>query len=156
MQLTSQALTDGEAIPLEFAEPSSGGENTIPDLAWSGAPDGTKSYALTVYDPDAPTGSGFWHWVAFDIPTSVTSIEKGGALEAPAREWENDYGYKGYGGAAPPAGRTHRYIHTVHALNVEKLEVPEGATQTQARFMLMAAQIDSASITPVFSQPKED
>ncbi len=155
MQITSASFADGEMIPLTFAEKDAGGENRSPQLSWSGAPEGARSYALTIYDPDAPTGSGFWHWVAFNIPLSTTELAEGEALPDGAREWLNDYGYEGYGGACPPPGRTHRYIHTVHALDVESLDVPQGATCAQARFMLMAHSIDSASITPLFALPDQ-
>ncbi|MDO5644816.1 MAG: YbhB/YbcL family Raf kinase inhibitor-like protein [Dermabacter sp.] len=153
MLLASTAIEDGEEIPLAYAEPAAGGSNVSPALAWSEVPDGTESFAITVYDPDAPTGSGFWHWVALDIPASVTSLADGEALPDGAREWENDYGYEGYGGPCPPEGRIHRYIHTIHALPVAHLDIPEGATHAQARAAVLAHQLDSVSITGKFKRP---
>lgn len=150
MLIRTDAFAEGEAIPVRFAENAAHGENIHPGLAWSQLPEGTRSLALTVFDPDAPTGSGFWHWIAFDIPANATSIAEGDALPIGAREWTNDYGYGGYGGPCPPEGRVHRYIHTVHALSCERLEVPEGATQAQVRFAIFANQLDSASITGRF------
>lgn len=155
MELTSKAITEGQEIPLQYAEPGAGGQNTSPDLAWSGAPEGTKSFAVTVYDPDAPTGSGFWHWVLADLPPDVTSLPEGGPVPDGAREWVIDYGYRGYGGACPPPGPAHRYIHTVHALSVDKLPVPDDATNTQARFAIHTNELGRASITGLFALPEQ-
>ena len=77
MQLHSEAISDGSTIELTYCEPQCGGSNVSPDLTWSGAPEGTKSYAVTCFDPDAPTGSGWWHWIAFDIATAQTSLSAG-------------------------------------------------------------------------------
>ncbi len=151
MELSSDAIPDGSTVELTYAEPSCGGGNVSPDLRWSGAPDGTASYALTCFDPDAPTGSGWWHWVAIDIPADVTSLEAGAQLAAPAREWVNDYGYSGYGGPCPPPGPAHRYVFTVHAIDVDQLPVPSDATSAACRFNLLAHTLDSASFTATFA-----
>ncbi|MGH7532735.1 MAG: YbhB/YbcL family Raf kinase inhibitor-like protein, partial [Gemmatimonadales bacterium] len=111
------------------------GHNVSPALAWRGAPAGTKSFAITMYDPDAPTGSGWWHWVIYNIPAATTSLpagagEAGKALLANgAAQGNTDFGVPGYGGACPPPGDTpHHYRITVYALDVDKLDVPAGAT----------------------------
>lgn len=150
MLLTSNAIREGELIDLPYAENAAGGENKVPDLAWTDAPEGTRSFAITVYDPDAPTGSGFWHWVAFNIPANVTSTPEATPLPDGSREWVNDYGYAGYGGPCPPEGRIHRYQFSVHALSVEKIEVPDGATNAQVRFAILANQIEAATLTGKF------
>ena len=129
------------------------GKNISPPLAWSGAPAGTKSFALTVYDPDAPTGSGWWHWVVYDIPSSVTELpqgagDMGGQLPAGAVQGRTDFGAPGYGGPCPPAGdKPHRYVFTVYALKTEKLDVPAGSSAAMVGFMINAKKLASASIT---------
>jgi len=150
MDLSSDAIPDGSTIESMYAEPSCGGTNVSPDLTWSGAPEDTRSYAITCFDLDAPTGSGWWHWIAFDIPSHQTSLDAHVGPEAPMRQWENDYGYVGYGGPCPPPGPAHRYVFTVYAIDVEKLDVPEEATSAQCRFALLAHAIDSASFTASF------
>ena len=152
MELSSDAFPDGSVIEPPYVEPSCGGTNVSPDLRWSGAPEGTRSYALTCFDPDAPTGSGWWHWIAFDIPAGVTALEAGIGPDAPFRQWENDYGYRGYGGPCPPPGPAHRYVFTVYALDVAELGVPEGVTSAACRFNLLAHAIDGASFTATFAQ----
>ena len=119
--LTSNDITDGGVLP--DAQVQALG-NTSPHLAWSGAPEGTKSYAITCYDPDAPTGSGFWHWTVANIPADVSEIPTGGPVPSGAVEGRTDYGPAGFGGAAPPPGHgPHRYIFTVFAVDVETLDV---------------------------------
>jgi hypothetical protein len=128
------------------------GKNTSPALKWSGAPQGTKSYAVTVYDPDAPTGSGWWHWVVFNIPANVTELPEGAGavdgkgLPAGAVQGRTDFGSAGFGGACPPAGdKPHRYIFTVHALKTDKIEVPADASAALVGFMLNANRLGKAS-----------
>ncbi|MGA4670246.1 YbhB/YbcL family Raf kinase inhibitor-like protein [Propionibacteriaceae bacterium Y1923] len=154
MQLHSAGIPANSQIDLKYAEQGIGGQNTSPDLTWSDAPAGTKSFAITVFDPDAPTGSGWWHWVAVDLPVTVTSLAEGAALPESAREWVNDYGYVGYGGPYPPPGPAHHYVFTVYALPSERLDVPDEATSAQVRFTLLAAAIDSASFTATFANPQ--
>ena len=133
-----------------------GGEDKSPQLSWSGFPADTKSFAITCYDPDAPTGSGFMHWVAYDIPASVTSLEAGaagGKLPAGAKELNNDAGFPGYLGAACPPGRTHRYIFTVHALPCETLPIDEKATPAIMGFnMSLKGVLARATVTAIFAR----
>lgn len=136
--VTSSTVKDGEpwAAPQysgAFGVP--GGQDISPQLSWSGAPEGTKSYAVTVYDPDAPTQSGFWHWAVANIPASVTELPEGAGtaagdlLPAGAFQLRNDGGTAQFVGAAPPSGHgPHRYFITVHALDVEDLGIAADAT----------------------------
>ena len=151
MELTSTGIPDGSTIGLKYAEEGAGGQNVSPDLTWSGAPEGTKSFAITIYDPDAPTGSGWWHWVLIDIPASVTHLDEGEVPEG-ARQWVNDYGYANYGGAWPPPGPAHRYIHTVHALPFEHHPADESASCAAVRAGIFRNQLASASFTALFAQ----
>jgi Raf kinase inhibitor-like YbhB/YbcL family protein len=123
--VVSEDFTTGGTLP--DAQVYAAG-NTSPHLRWSGAPEGTRSYAVSCYDPDAPTGSGFWHWSVFDIPAEVTELPTGAGsgdfkgLPAGAVQVRNDYGTRDFGGAAPPPGDgPHRYVFTVYAVDQEKL-----------------------------------
>ncbi len=138
------------------------GENRSPALKWSGAPAGTRSFALTVYDPDAPTGSGWWHWVVVNIPASVTELRSdagntsGANLPAGAQQVRIDYGFSGWGGMCPPPGdKPHRYVFTVHALQVERLDIPADATAALAGFMINANTIAKASFTALYGRPAQ-
>lgn len=135
------------------------GANVSPALSWSGAPAGTQSYALTVYDPDAPTGSGWWHWVAINIPASVGSIAKGAgtadgkAMPAGTQQVRTDFGAPGFGGACPPVGdKPHRYIFTLYALKVPKLDVAADATAALAGYMIHANMLAKTSFTAYYGR----
>ena len=137
------------------------GENKSPALRWSAAPKDAKSYAVTVYDPDAPTGSGWWHWSVINIPASVTELkaDAGNASNANlpqgARQVRIDYGVAAWGGACPPPGdKPHRYVFTVHALKTDKLDIPPDATAALAGFMINANSIGKASFTAKYGRPK--
>ncbi len=149
--LTSPDIAEGQQLGSDFVFQGFGceGGNVAPTLEWSGAPEGTKSFAVTVYDPDAPTGSGWWHWFAFNIPTDVTSLP--GGDEVPGVELTNDYGATGFGGACPPPGEVHRYEFTVHALGT-MLEIDGSVSNALAGFMVNANSIASASITAVYNR----
>ncbi|MDD5180466.1 MAG: YbhB/YbcL family Raf kinase inhibitor-like protein [Gallionellaceae bacterium] len=135
------------------------GKNISPALKWSGAPKDTKSFALTVYDPDAPTGSGWWHWVVYNIPADVHELAEGagdasGALmPKEAVQGRTDFGAPGFGGACPPAGdKPHRYIFTVHALKTEKIDAAADASAALIGFMINANRIGKASFTAKYSR----
>ena len=133
------------------------GGNRSPQLSWKDAPTGTKSFVVTCFDPDAPTPSGFWHWVAVDLPASVTSLatgagaEDGSALPKSAFHCRNDYGSMGYGGPAPPKGdRPHRYYFVVHALDVDTLGVDEKTSPAAVSFTMLGHTLGRAIMTPVY------
>jgi len=135
------------------------GKNVSPALKWSGAPAGTKSFALTVYDPDAPTGSGWWHWVVYNIPATATELPEGAgaadgkSLPAGTAQGRTDFGAAGFGGACPPKGdKPHRYIFTVYALKTDKLDVPPDATAALVGFMINANKLDKASFTAKYGR----
>lgn len=159
-EVTSSDVADGQRLPDAQASAAMGvpgGTDTSPQLSWSGFPEGTKSFAVTVYDPDAPTASGFWHWAAFNIPVTVTDLPAGAAndsgLPEGAVQLRNDAGEAGYVGAAPPAGHgPHRYFTVVHAVDVESLEIPAEGTPAFLGFNLFGHTLARATITPTFEQ----
>lgn len=152
--LTSRDIADGEPMDKRYAHPSVGGDNISPHLAWSGHPDQTRSFTVTCLDPDAPTGSGFWHWVAVNLPASVTELPTGGPLPGGAFCVRNDYGQPEYGGPAPPAGdRPHRYIFVVHAVDVERLDVTPDATPAVVGFNLAFHTLARAVLRATFQVP---
>ncbi|MBB5853823.1 YbhB/YbcL family Raf kinase inhibitor-like protein [Amycolatopsis umgeniensis] len=154
--LSSTDIEEGGFLPTPQLSGifGAGGEDRSPQLSWEGFPDGTKSFAVTCYDPDAPTASGFWHWAVFDIPVSVNALaanagdEAGSGLPAGAVTLKGDGGVKQFLGAAPPPGHgPHRYIFAVHAVDVEKLEVGEDATPALLGFNLFSHAIARATLT---------
>lgn len=153
--LTSADLTDGGtlAAPQVSGVFGAGGEDVSPHLTWSGAPDGTQSYAVTCYDPDAPTVAGFWHWAVLNIPAAVTELptgagdDSGTGLPAGALQLSNDASMARYIGAAPPPGHgPHRYYFVVHAVDLPTLDVPASATPTFLAFNLFGHTLARAMI----------
>lgn len=159
MELTSESFGDGDTLPGAhvFDEWGFHGDNQSPQLSWSGAPEGTRSYALTCFDPDAPTPSGFWHWILVNLPSDVTSIPAGyGGKDADlperARQMANDFGFQAYGGAAPPDGdRAHRYMFAVHALDTDDLGLGEEASAAVTAFNMGAHTLARGVLTGMFA-----
>lgn len=161
--LHSPEIKANSPIPKQFEFNGFGcnGENKSPALQWSGAPKGTKSFAVTVYDPDAPTGSGWWHWQVINIPADVTELKpdagnaSGANLPPGAKQVRIDYGVAAWGGVCPPPGdRPHRYIFTVYALKTDKLDIPADATAALAGYMINANKIGKASFAARYGRPK--
>ena len=157
--LTSESVIDGK--PLSNDQVSgimgAGGSDVSPQLSWSGFPEATRSFAVTMYDPDAPTGSGFWHWAVANLPATVTDLPAGAGdgsgLPGDALILANDAGLKRFIGAAPPAGHgAHRYIIAVHAVGVEKLDLPAEATPAYLGFNLFGNAIARALIHGTYEQ----
>ncbi|MFT7372815.1 MAG: Raf kinase inhibitor-like YbhB/YbcL family protein [Oleiphilaceae bacterium] len=161
LTLSSNDIAQGKFMDKkqEFNGFGCSGEDLSPHLKWSNAPKGTKSFAITAYDPDAPTGSGWWHWQIINIPANVTesATNAGSAKEdlAPAgsTQIQNDYGVRGFGGACPPEGHgVHHYRFTLHAISVEKLQLPEDASGALAGYMINAHTIESSTIESLYKR----
>lgn len=153
-ELTSKDIHEGQLMKSTFTFSGMGctGKNVSPQLSWKDAPKGTKSFAITAYDPDAPTGSGWWHWLAVDIPANVQSLKQGDAMKN-AQQMKNDFGSLNYGGACPPAGDgMHRYQFTVWALPTKTLGVPASASAAVVGFHLNAAALGKAKLTATYTR----
>ena len=157
--LTSQSVTDGQPLakPQVSGIMGAGGEDVSPQLSWSGFPAETRSFAVTVYDPDAPTASGFWHWAVANLPADVTELPAGVGdgreLPGGALALVNDAGMRRYIGAAPPPGHgPHRYYIAVHALDVETLDLTEDASPAFLGFNLFQHAIARAVIHATYEQ----
>lgn len=143
----------------EFSGFGCTGDDLSPQLTWSGAPKGTKSFAITAYDPDAPTGSGWWHWQIVNIPSTVTELktDAGSTKQSMApqgsRQIKNDYGSRGFGGACPPSGHgVHHYRFTVHALSIETLTLPADASGALTGYMINENTIESSTIEALYKR----
>jgi Raf kinase inhibitor-like YbhB/YbcL family protein len=156
--VTSSDVADGEVLPMPHVSGvmGAGGDDRSPQLSWSGFPEGTKSFVVTVFDPDAPTGSGFWHWVLVDIPADVTELPAGAGsgegLPPGAFHVRNDAGLKEYTGPFPPPGHgPHRYAIAVHALDVDSLGVDDSASPAVVGFNLWQHTLGRAVIVPTYA-----
>lgn len=148
----SNDVTRGQPMPDAHAH---AGGNTSPHLWWDGFPQDTRSFVITCFDPDAPTPSGFWHWVAVNLPASVTELAHGAGdgsqLPGSAFHVRNDYSEKKYAGAAPPPGdRPHRYYFVVHAVDADALDVDSNVSPAVVSFNLVFHTLARAMITPTY------
>ncbi|SDE53627.1 hypothetical protein SAMN05660485_00991 [Blastococcus fimeti] len=159
--VTSSDVADGATLPMPHVSGvmGAGGEDRSPQLSWSGFPEGTRSFAVTVFDPDAPTASGFWHWAVANIPASVTELASdAGSKDTPglpdgAVQLANDGGFAGYVGAAPPAGHgPHRYFVVVHAVDTETLDVDAGTRPAVLGFNLFFHTLARATMVVTYEQ----
>ncbi len=156
-KLMSQSLQDGGSLDLKqvFSGMGCQGKNLSPDLSWEYAPAGTQSFALTVYDPDAPTGSGWWHWVVYNLPKDLTHLVEGASKKLPhgAVQGKTDFGKPGFGGACPPEGdQPHHYIITLYALDIAKLAVDANATAAYVGFNLKKHSLGQAQLTATYAR----
>jgi hypothetical protein len=160
-KLTSLDIAEGKALSSEqvFSGFGCTGGNRSPELRWENAPAATKSFAVMVYDPDAPTGSGWWHWVVFNIPAAVADLPSGAgsqnasALPQGCVQSRTDFGKPGYGGACPPPGdKPHRYVFTVYALDVDRLDLEPDSSPAMVGFFLHSHTLATASITAVYGR----
>lgn len=160
-RLSSPTVKDQGTIGHEHVYHGFGcnGGNVSPELRWERAPKETKSFAVTVYDPDAPTGSGWWHWIIFNIPPSVTSLQAGagkpdsGGVPVGNVQSMTDFGQAGYGGPCPPVGdKPHRYVFTVYALKVDQLPLKKDATGAMVGFYLNQNALGKASFTATYGR----
>ncbi len=159
MELTSIDIAEGQAMDHDqvFAGFGCEGRNLAPSLSWFGVPEGTRSFVVTAYDPDAPTGSGFWHWSVFNIPASVTNLPEGAGTDtAPlpdgAVQARNDFSQNAFGGACPPEGRTHRYVFTVYAMPQDNLPIDKNASGALVGFFANTTNLGKASITASYGR----
>ena len=159
--LSSNTLGGEATLQEEFNGFGCTGENKSPQLSWKNAPEGTRSFAITMYDPDAPTGSGWWHWVTFDIPSNISELQadagntKRNLMPAGAIQSITDYGAMGYGGPCPPEGHgLHQYVITVYALKTDKLGLNENTNPAVVGYYLWNNTIAKASIVAYYKREK--
>ena len=164
LKLSSQSFRDGDylseahILSKDFGFGCAGG-NQSPHLTWSGAPSGTKSFAVTCYDPDAPTGSGFWHWLVVNVPVTTTELlldagnPQAGKLPAGALQTRTDFGKPGYGGPCPPPNdHPHRYIFTIFAVSQETLPVTSDTSAAVVGFNLNFNTLAKAALMGLFKR----
>jgi Raf kinase inhibitor-like YbhB/YbcL family protein len=162
LKVTSEQFQDGSAIPDSAAHTAVGGKNRSPQLAWSEGPLGTRSYAVTCWDPDAPTTVGFCHWLRFDIPPDCHVLEEGVGSEGEAETSDTgingftDWGASAYGGMAPSAGdKAHRYRFTIFALDVETTGLDATTTYAMFRFATKDRMVSHGTLVGHFAVPGE-
>lgn len=160
-ELSSESFEDGQILPPAQRSRvlGAGGQDESPQLSWSGAPEGTKGYAVTVFDPDAPGPKGYWHWAVFNIPADAASLPAGAGsrdnsrLPEGAVQVKNDAGFAGFVGAAPPPGHgRHRYLVVVHAVDVEDLGLAAGDTPAALQTALSKHALGRARLTGIFER----
>ncbi|MEI8012080.1 MAG: YbhB/YbcL family Raf kinase inhibitor-like protein [Candidatus Omnitrophota bacterium] len=159
-RIRSESWRDGTTMDNTFVLDGFGchGNNMSPQVGWTGAPDGTRSFAVTLFDPDAPTGSGWWHWTVFNIPADNMELKAGagslsGRLPVQAVQGRTDFGQPGYGGACPPAGnKPHRYILTVYALKVDKIDLDANASGAMLSFYLKQQSLAEDFLTVYYGR----
>lgn len=156
-RLSSDELTEGGRVPLSQVYADCGGGNVSPSLAWRHAPAGTKGFAVTVHDPDAPVPGGWWHWLFSAIPAQVSSLPAGagtpGSEPHGCRQGLNSFGAHGYGGPCPPVGHgPHRYVFTVYALDVPDVDLGRDASPEAAAMQIRRHALAEASLTAVYSR----
>ncbi len=159
MKITSNDITEGKMISNEhvFNGNSYDGKNVSPHIAWEDAPKGTEGFALTVYDPDAPTGSGWWHWFVANIPAEYSELKQNLGHEDMfelldgVTQVTNDFGFHKYGGPCPPKeDKAHRYVFTIYALDTDFIDIPQDASCAKAGFMIKDHILAQAEMTAIF------
>jgi hypothetical protein len=160
-KLSSPSIRAGQTMSMKQVFNGFGckGDNVSPALSWTSPPAGTKSLALTVYDPDAPTGSGWWHWVVFNIPATATGLPEGAGdphaklTTGATVQGMTDYGEPGYGGPCPPIGdKPHRYVFTIHALKTDAIPVDDKAPAAMVGFLIHQNSLGEASLTATYGR----
>ena len=155
MQLSSAAFKDGGKIPIQYVMPAAGGKNISLPLSWQGAPQGTKSFAVTIVDPH-PVARNWVHWMAINIPAQTSSLEEGASpknMPVGAKELRNSFGSSGYGGPQPPSGTgDHPYVVTLYALSVDKLELPASTSLAAFNQAIAGKVLASAAVTGLYGR----
>ena len=154
-EILSNSFKNGDTLPMEQVLNAHGctGSNISPHLKWQNTPEGTKSFALLVHDPDAPMPNGWWHWLVLNIPKNKTEFQKGETLNAPMLETITDFETGGYGGACPPIGHgIHHYNFTIHALDVEKLDIDKNTNPNEVEKLVKSHSLASATITALYQR----
>lgn len=161
LTLHGPVATSGDRLPHAQVNDAFGctGGNRSPALKWVRIPKGTRSLALTVFDQDAPTGSGWWHWVVYDIPAGTDALAGGAGTEVAtdlphgSKQARNDFGQRAYGGACPPKGdKPHRYVVTLYALDVPTLNAPEDASPAMIGYLIHQHRLAQSSVTAVYAR----